>query len=240
MIFNIGVSAPRFPIFSATINGTEYNFTGSNIDNNDIAVKQEDNFIKIWLKKSGSIKFDLLLKNIDVCVVGKGASGGNATTSRDSRGRGIFYAGGGGKGGQVNSAFGKTMLQNTPYSFNVGSVNNIAVLGKTISASTGTGANGGAGGFHSDHTGAWTVPGNGTNGSFAFNDSSFDGIRYGSGGGGGALPFEYTTPGANGVTSGARGMGGHGATNYGDNPPSGGWPGDPGIDGIVLMRIPLL
>ena len=230
MIFNIGPSGSRN--IEITANGTTYRYIGTEISNSyfKISPNGTDGW-KLWIYKSLSIKFKYLVK-VDIFAVGKGGDGAGAGGNYEYG----YYAGGGGGGGSIVTSKKTSVTINTSYAVSIGNdATTIEALG--ISAAKGgnasgrsggssTTAGGGGGRYINDHT--WPSPTNigpdsGGGGKYAFGESSFDGVQYANGGGGGDR-----TPETRGVVYSSQGSGGAGGcSNVG--PTS-------GKDGIVIMR----
>lgn len=174
-------------------------------------------------------------RGIDVFLVGGGNSGANGNV--DTGG------GRGGNGGEAKTISAKPAL-NTEYKITVGgSGESTSGFGNTAAA--GGGANGGSGGANSQYN---PSGGKGSDGTYAFNDTSY--ARYGAGGGGGVGVWL----GADGVdgTGGKGGDygGGNGGTSYYNASTAGlantgggggggyaaGGSGSPGGSGIVIIR----
>lgn len=229
MIFNIGPSGSRS--IEIIANGTSYRYIGTEISNTyfKISPNGTDGW-KLWIYKSVTIKFYYLL-SVDIFAVGKGGNGAGAGGSFDYG----YYAGGGGGGGSIVTVNNTSVNIASTYTVVIADeATTIAELG--ISASRGgsasgrsggasTTASGGGGRYINDHTYPATNigPSSGGGGVYAFGDSSFDGVQYANGGGGGDR-----TPESRGRVYTSNGSGGAGGCSS-VGPTA-------GIDGIVIMR----
>lgn len=230
MIFNLGPSGSRNIEFIA--NGTTYRYTGTEISNSYFKISPSGtNGWKMWIYASITIIFNYLA-TVDIWAIGKGGNGGASFHQTG----GAYGGGGGGGGGQVVSVSGATMTVNFSYSVVVGSSG--SSFGSIVTAGNGGngsspngGASGGGSGYGSsgewvnDHS--WPPSsgggGDGGEGVYAFGDSSFDGVRYGHGGGGGHHS------GGRGASYAANGSGGAGAGGSSGSATA-------GIVGIVCLR----
>jgi len=250
MIIDLGAGAPVRPVITFKIGDTEYRYTGTDIDITGKLKLTADGTSgwKMWVYDSLNFTFNFIASKIDICAVGHGAVGNRGTTTSDSDGVG----GPGGKGGQVINELNYTDVrsgdqfvinifdnagnpdqQSTESQTIVTQKRDNAVL-KTWSPTTGGGANGGVGlwwvngGIERDST-------SGADGTYAFNDSTFDNIKYAPGGGGGTFTQAHD-PGTpewmpTGATVDALGCGGGGAMGTNWRIPPG-----QGKKGVVLMR----
>lgn len=231
MIFNVGPSGSRS--IEIIANGTSYRYIGTEISNQYFKISPDGNMgWKLWIYATVDIKFNYLV-NVDIFAVGKGGNGASAGGSYEYG----YYAGGGGSGGTVVTVRNASVNIAKAYSVVIGSeattITDLGISaprggngsGRNGGAGTGTNAHGGGGRYINDHTYPATniPPDSGGGGYYAFGDSSFDGIQYANGGGGGDR-----TPESRGKVYSSRGSGGAGGCS-GVGPTS-------GIDGIVCMR----
>lgn len=232
MLINLGSSGGMG--IEITADGTTYRYNGTEISNAYFKISPDGTTgWKLWIYSSVSIKFNYRV-NVDICAVGKGGSGAGAGGSFEYG----YYAGGGGGAGGMVTSLNTAVAIGTAYAVEItDSSTSIADLG--ISASRGGHASGRSGGssggggtgsggggrYINDHTYPATniPPSDGDAGKYAFNDSTFDGVRYGHGGCGGDR-----TPESRGYVHPERGSGGAGGCS-GVGPTG-------GIDGIVCMR----
>ena len=202
---------------------------------------------KIWVIGSCSVRFTNVKYGtlIEGCLVGHGECGGDPQISV---GEGNSYnnvGGAGGMGGQVKN-IGTIKIWPTFWIDCFLEHDTYIGYGKTgIGARTGTGAVGGNGGTAvqsadftdtSDPNNPIVIPGAvsvssptaGSQGSYAFASSTFDGIRYAPGGGG-AQATPNSGFAASGTTQGAPGAGGHGRSSFEEEY-------DEGNKGIIMFR----
>lgn len=165
----------------------------------------KDGYWYIYLKSSGTLKFTYDKKSVAACIVG-GGGGGNAATGGDSGTPG-------GAGGAVKNLSGIACSAGTPYEITVGSGGAVGASGKASSAFSTTASGGATGGGGAQNT-------KGSDGTYAFGDSSLP--RYGADGGGGRSKQNSTA-----MTGGNDG-GGAGAT--GGGPGYSGKNAEPGTD----------
>lgn len=222
----------NIPIITFSANGSSYVYKGAAISESFVAVTPNGASWKCWIKSSCSVVFSLIPTNVSFCAIGKGGNGANHWG-----GDGYYGGGGGGGGGGVATELNKTVSAGATYSAVVGTSG--TSFSGIISAGNGgdggqpsggsSGGNSGAGSsgeWVNDHS--WPPSsgggGDGGNGVYAFGDSSFDGVIYAHGGGGGAHSdrrggYKLDTPGSGG--------GGAGGANVGRTD---------GNIGILLMR----
>ena len=161
--------------------------------------------------------------NIDVFLVGGGYNGGYVTT-------GTYQAdvlvntqdgGPGGSGGKTYTST-ASVTTNGTYSIDIGGKEE-ASIAFSKSSNSGTSLPGGAGAKcygTGDYYASWRGYA-GQNGPYTFGDSSLDGVRYGSSGGGGGSYCGSTGHGSN--------LGGENAGEGGESNASGGYPGQDGV-----------
>lgn len=226
----------EIPVISMTINGASYTYKGTTINDSNVTVYQSGNGFKMWIRKSGTVKFTYLNGAVNVCAVGRGGAGGRYSHPSNNTDQG----GGGGGGGGVVTANASLTL-NSNYTVTIGdssSFGSLAVAGRGGSASgiTGgsSGGNSGAGGNGAQavDTGwngiSYGGRGDGGNGVYAFGNSSFDGVVYAHGGQGGDVGYGT---GKMGDTTGVYanpGAGGAGGGSGNNNPTSGNY-------GLVML-----
>ena len=222
---------PQITIVSGS---TTYVYKGAAIDNS--VVKIEPVGItgwKMWIRSSCTVTFDRLPTNVDIWGIGKGGSGGGSFYETG----GAYGGGGGGGGGKVVSGtYSSASVSGTSYTVTIGDTG--SYFGNLINATNGGnggspsgGSSGGRSG--SGSTGEWVNDhswppssgggGDGDQGVYAFGDSSFDGVRYGHGGGGGHHS------GGRGASYAANGSGGAGAGGSSGSATA-------GIVGIICLR----
>lgn len=221
----------NIPIIVVTSGSNTWTYKGATIDNSVVKITPNGTGWKAWLRASCTVTFTYAPTNVSFWGIGKGGSGG----ARFSVTGGAYGGGGGGGGGQVVTAT-NSISVGTAYTVTISSSG--SYFGSIISA--GNGENGGSpsggasgGGSGNGSSGEWvndhSYPpssgggGSGGEGVYAFSDSSFDGIRYGHGGGGGTHSggsgASYSAPGSGGAGQG-------GASGYATG----------GINGIICMR----
>lgn len=203
-------------------------YTGTYQINNESATDWNIEF-----KTSGILKFSKLgnaINGAQVFLVGGGNNG-----SAGGNGGGAGGAGGGTKTESL------TLVQGTEYNITIGgSGGNTSGFGYTATA--GSGASGGRGGWM-DSSNTWGASGG--NGAYAFGDTKY--ARYGAGGGGGSGHWGGNDGGGgNGGYDGggdggrsANAGGSAGKANSGGGGGGGGWGGSPGGaggSGIVIIR----
>lgn len=211
MIIDLGAGSPVRPVMTFTIDGQTYQYTGTDLDIPDkLKITADGDFgWKMWCYDSMSFAFNFINTLVDICAVGHGKTAGDKRTIWDGGGYGTTYFGEPGKGGQVlneseYSNFKSGDLLEVTLSDNtiVTQKRNNAVV-KSWEPTTGGGATAGSQvyvlHFPSSPDRA-EGGGGGQNGSYAFNDSSFDNVMYGPGG----CDSSY----APGQTNYARGFGG--------------------------------
>lgn len=229
MLFNICVTAPIRPIITFTIDGTEYVYDGSDLDITGKLLFQNTGTRgwKMYVYDSFSMEFGFIGTTIDLCAVGHGGRGG----AYDA-GSGAYhyeYGGDGGNGGQVLNLLAQRYNPGDVFNFTVGDSTKVLLNGAELLApTTGGGASGGReqiAYYNPEQSEIVQNGSNGSNGSYAFGDSTFDGIRYAPGGGGGGTSWGGWPSYSNGATSGSYGYGGHG-----------GGGGNAGGKGVVIMR----
>ena len=209
------------PVITVVIGDDTYTYNGVEINETGVKISPVGTTgWKMWMKATGTITFNSLNTNVDVCVVGKGAKGGNCNFDGAK-----VYCGSGGSGGMVKNSFGQTLSVGQQYSASIGDGTDFAGI---LSAGVGGGASGGGGGSTTPEGGP-RAAGSGREGSYAFGDSTFDGIKYGHGGGGGIIAYYGGGTGSRDSNPGAGGGGG-GQVGQGSSSPS------DGRVGIVLMR----
>lgn len=221
MLFNICVTAPKRPIIKFTIDGQEYQYDGNNltIEGKLKMVNDGEKGWKMWIYDSLSFVFNFINTTVDFCAVGHGGNGGRGYFGEDE------YGGNGGRGGEVKNLLSQKLLVGDTISTIVGDDTSVSKNGAVIlSPANAAGAAGGSGtsvtwGQEAHIT--WGT--NGSNGSWAFNDETFDGIRYAPGGGGGGCPWTGWDTWEPGETKTAPGRGGQGNSGV-------------GVKGIVLLR----
>lgn len=216
--------------------GAEFSYTGTY----DLVGDLASSWV-LYLRSSGVLTFFNYGGTTDLFMVGPGGDGGSGSEYRygssiDARG------GAGGNGGQIITQ----LSQNFEGNYDI-----ILSTGETkfgdITASKGGGAAGGSGSYAATYVGSdHGKPG--SDGFYAFDDSSIDGIKYGPGGGSGGARASGGAGGATGGGNGGASMnagqngqgigaggGGGGSGNlpeYGDVRPQGGT----GSVGIVILR----
>lgn len=227
------------PIIMILWSGGSATYKGAEINNNYARIAPVGTTgWKAWLKASCTVRFTFLKTKVDICAIGKGGSGGNASHPDNVTDEG----GGGGEGGSVDTKSSQTLSVNTDYSVSIGDT---STFGSIASASKGANASGRTGGgtsgtFRSGGNGAISVvtwqgtshgyPGSGGGGTYAFGDSGFDGVVYSHGGQGGGVGYDGLGPGSNtGVYANPGAGGGGGSMDPSSGPRS-------GQLGTVLMR----
>ena len=229
MIIDIGATAPVRPIMTFIVGNATYQYTGADLTVAD-KFKITNNGTKgwkMWIYDSLTFVFNILTVPVEICAIGHG---GNADSGDYENYPGHATAWSGGNGGEMLSMkttdSGFVRLQSgDKVSVTIGDSTSVIVQRgntniKTLTPTTGGGAESGWGAEMNDGDVTREASG-GSNGSYAFGDSTFDGVRYAPGGGSGS--FGNNMPGASGNTAGAAGAGGHGG-------------GQSGKKGIVLMR----
>ena len=190
---------------------------------------------KFWMTASGTVTFNYLPTNIDICLVGPGGNGGSHWGSYEYG----YGGGGGGGGGAVNRLLGQTLSVGVEYAVTIDATSSVFSDIVTSVKGEGGGSGGGRSGGNSGNgsSGQWvndhTYPpssgggGSGGGGVYAFTSDTtpadFDGVKYANGGGGG------THSGGGGTVYSSRGSGGAGGG-------SGNAGRTNGIDGILIMR----
>lgn len=219
------------PIIIVTSGSSTWTYKGATIDNTTVKITPNGTGWKAWLRASCTVTFSYIPTQVAFWGIGKGGNGGG----RFSHQGGAYGGGGGGGGGQVKTAT-SSVTAGTAYTVTIGTSG--SAFGSIISAgngenggspnggSSGGGSGNGSGGeWVNDHSWPPSSGGGGIGGAgvYAFGESSFDGVAYGHGGGGGehsgGSGASYSAPG-----SGGAGQGGSSgvATN--------------GITGIICMR----
>lgn len=211
-----------------------YEYTGTH------SSELKNGYWYIYLKSNGTLKFAYDKQSVAACIVAGGGGGAKATGGDSGTA--------GGAGGEVKNLSGVSCAAGTPYSITVGSGGAAGASGKSSSAFSTTASGGAVGGGGAQNT-------KGSDGTYAFGDSSLP--RYGADGGGGRSKQNTTAmaggkdgggagatgggPGYNGTNAkdgtaytGAGG-GGAGGYYYGDQNGAGGAPGAGGY-GIVILR----
>lgn len=208
------------PDFTVTIGNDTYRYTGAAISNTNLTVTPVGiTGWKFWMKTSGSIKFDRLPTGVDICVVGKGTSGGYYHYANKTD-----YGGGGGTGGMVSNKYAQAFVIGQTYNIKVDSTG--TSIGDVASVGVGGGASGGGG---AQMYWTWSPPGSGAAGKKAFDNNDFDGIEYGHGGEGGDV---NAGSGSRGSTTGVYANPGAGGAGAGQSQTT---PTD-GRIGILIMR----
>lgn len=215
-------------------------------------------------KASGTFTVPKGTNSVDIFLVGGGA-GGNSAYDGGNSSSGYYYNGGnGGNGGRVLTQYGVAV---TPFDTIEVVVGAGGSGGRSDKATTIGPASGSAGesstfGSYSSASGSYRSGGvraiyhtsdsslrqdgtAGTDGQYAFGDSTIDGIKYGASGGGGGARQTYTSGKSGGATGGGKGGssgsdgssgtkntgGGGGGAGYGDSTYGGS-----GGSGIVIVR----
>ena len=207
-------------LISIVVGSTTYSYQGAAVDNSDVKVSPVGiTGWKLWMKNSGTITFNRLPTNVDICAVGKGTGGGYYRyVNKEDLGCG------GGTGGKIENVTGVSLTTGTAYSVTVSSSG--TSFGSIISVGQGGGAVGGNG---ASMYWSYSGPGGGNSGKYAFDDQNFDGVEYGHGGAGGDV---NAGSGARGSTTGVYanpGAGGAGGGQSNNNPTG-------GNVGILIMR----
>ena len=222
------------PDIEVVINGVTTRYKGAAQSNSNIVISPVGlGGWKFWMYASGTVKFNRLPSNVDICIIGKGGNGGSRFSNQ-----GGAYGGGGGAGGAAVNRYTKSLSVGTVYNVTIDSsgsyFGNVASAGNGMNggspsggASGGNSGSGDDGEWVNDHS--WPYPtsgggGDGGNGVYAFdNSASFDGVLYAYGGGGGHHS------GGSGITHNTRGSGGGGAGgSYGS--------AGTGLTGALIMR----
>lgn len=223
MIIDLGAGAPVQPIIQFTVGGTEYKYTGQeiNVANKFRIVSDGLTGWKLWVYDNLSFQFSFINTPVDVCAIGHGAKGNNPWIRYDED---KYDAGSGGNGGQILNLLNQSFAIGDTIGITIGDSTTVTKNGTAFASPTnGGGASGGAGAAEGPDSAYRRGSAPGTNGSYAFDstDSSFDGIKYAPGGGGGGTwSFPGDSPGSD---AGSPGFGGQGN-------------GGQGGKGIVLMR----
>jgi len=221
MIIDLGAGAPVQPIIQFTVGGTEYKYTGQeiNVANKFHIVSDGLTGWKLWAYDNLSFQFTYIGTSVDVCAIGHGAKGNNAWIRYDDD---MYDAGGGGRGGQVLNLLNQSFAVGDTIEITIGDSTTVTKNGTAFASPTnGGGASGGAGAAEGPDSAYRRGSSPGADGSYAFSDSTFDGIKYAPGGGGGGTwSFPSDGPGA---TANSAGFGGQGNGGFGGK-------------GIVLMR----
>ena len=189
----------------------------------------------IYLKSSGTFRFDYAKKDVDIFLQGGGGGGVQVYTDSGN---------GGGAGGYQATVDSQT-ISSSEQSVTIGAGGAPNTAGEATSAfgstaaggGTGSGLNGGTAGTGAGGNGGWYWDGNntgypgenGANGKLAFGTGS---VYYGAGGGGSPAKFNDVN-GAGGNTGGGAGGGGNATANTGSG---GGGGGGSGGSGIVIIR----
>ena len=224
----------EIPVIVITSGSSSWTYKGASIDNSVVKIIPNGSGWKAWLKSSCTVYFQYLNNTLGIWAIGKGGNGG----AKFNNSGGAYGGGGGGGGGKVVSgSYQAASARGGTYSVTVNSTG--SYFGSLISATNG--GNGGSpsggstgGGSGDGSSGEWvndhTWPnatsgggGDGYNGVYAFSDSSFDGVIYGHGGGGG---HHSGGPGASYSAPGSGGAGAGGSYGYATN----------GIVGIICMK----
>ena len=159
-----------------------------------------NNYIKFLT--SGYFKPVSSMSNVDVFLVGGGYNGSGSYYATST------IAGNGGAGGKTYTGT-ANITGGEYYEIVIGGAGGGATTGFDLTSANGTSKSGGAGGrvFCNATTQYGTNADAGTNGVYAFGNSSIDGIKYGAGGGGGGA-YECSSTGSwaqGGTTGGGRG-----------------------------------
>lgn len=162
----------------------------------------------IYLKSSGTLTFGHGKTNVEACVVGGGA-GGTSQHVPPFGDRGMP----GGRGGAVVNRSGLSVSQGTGYSIVIGAGGGASLPGESTVALGITAA----GGTVVTQVAAGAGGENGTDGAYAFDDSTLS--RYGGGGGSGGVAFG--AGGSGGAGGGGKGAGGGMAAVSGANAAAG-------------------
>ena len=223
MIIDLGAGAPVQPIIQFTVGGTEYKYTGQeiNIANKFHIVSDGLTGWKLWVYDSLSFQFSFINTPVDVCAIGHGAKGANAYIISDED---RMWGGSGGNGGQILNLKEQSFITGDTLSVTIGDSTTVTKNGTSFASPTnGGGASGGAGGYVGPNSSPVIGAEDGSDGSYAFDppDSTFDGIKYAPGGGGGGTWQSGTAD--PGTTANSPGYGGQGG-------------GGQGGKGIFLMR----
>ena len=195
------------PDITVVIGDDTYNYKGVEITNTNLTISPVGlTGWKLWMKASGTVTFNVLPSNVDVCAVGKGTPGGSYRYEQSDH---SDRCGGGGTGGMIVNQSNQTLTVGQTYAVTIDG--NGTSFGDIASAGFGGGSSGGGGGFYSP-TAGYSFPGSGRDGKYAFEDSSFDGVEYGHGGEGGFVNYHggghgsttgvYANPGAGGAGGG--------------------------------------
>lgn len=247
------------------ITENDYEYTNTSIPPVYASDEQGVNW-EIAFKASGTLKFKKNPGPIDVFLVGGGQNGDDGSLYEYG---GVYSAKGGkgGDGGKVRTVTGKTVSRGTTYHVVIGSAGADSSFWD-VSSAQGTAKEGGAGSVTNLGSGGSSA-GNGTAGSYAFGASTSlinSGVKYGASGGGGgsrrktdwagqyygygattgsghggeAHDYDYSTPGAadNGsdaiANTGAGGGGGASVIDSSKNITKGN--GGAGASGIIIIR----
>ena len=213
------------PDITIVISGNTYRYKGAAISNSNLTVTPVGlTGWKLWMRTSGSIRFDRRPTAVDLCVVGKGSSGTyyhyDDVFSTD-------YGGDGGDGGSVVNKYNQALAVGTTYTVTINASG--TSIGSIASAGVGGGASGGSGG---EMYTSYASPGSGKAGKYAFDSAAFDGVEYAHGGYGGDVNGGGQGTGARGRTDsvwGNPGAGGAGGGQANNHPTA-------GNNGIFLMR----
>ena len=226
----------NIPIIVMSINNASYTYKGATINDSNVTVYQSGNGFKMWIRKSGTVKFTYLNGAVNICAIGRGGAGGRYTHPSNNTDQG---GGGGGGGGVVSTNTSLTL--NSNYTVTIGdssSFGSLAVAGRGGSASGITGGSSGgnsgdgASGAQAVDTGwngiSYRGPGDGGNGVYAFGNSSFDGVVYAHGGAGGDVGYGTGKMGSTTGVYANPGAGGAGGGSGNNNPTSGNY-------GLVML-----
>lgn len=193
MLFNICVTAPKRPVMKFTIDGTEYEYIGEDVDiSGKLKISNDGNKgWKMWIYDSLSLAFSFINTEVDICAVGHGQAAGNAREVSYGGGWVDIFLGTPGRGGQVlNESKYTGFMSGDILDVNIGSETTAVqkrknTIIKRWTPTTGGGANGGGEVIHHFEPvdPEWAEGGgDGSNGSYAFGDPTFDEIMYGPGG----------------------------------------------------------
>ena len=172
--------------------------------------------IAILSGNGDNLKFTRVVDSVDIFIVGGGNPGGNA--SGNIWGDGYYAQGGnGGNGGQCRTITNFSISKNVNYSLKIGASGQ-STIGFGYTSIAGGGSSGGTGAFERQTPSARYAGTAGSNGVYAFGNSTTlfsSGTRYGAGGGsGGAININQggSVGGAPGITGGGSG----GTISHGD------------------------
>ena len=225
------------PIISMTINGSNYTYKGATINDSNVTVYQSGSGFKMWIRKSGTVKFTYLNGAVSICAVGRGGAGGYYSHPSNTTDQG----GGGGGGGGVQTAWSQGLSVGTNYSVTVADTSSFGSIVTAARGGNASGVDGGSSGGNSGGGGhgaqsvdtgwngiSYQGPSDGGNGVYAFGNSSFDGVVYAHGGAGGDVGYGTGTMGSTSGVFANPGAGGAGGGSGNNHPTSGNY-------GLVML-----